>query len=33
MLEVEKLIEENRKMKLEIHKLQITQYGHSDIDN
>lgn len=33
MQEVEKLIEENRKMKLEIHKLQITQYGHSEVDN
>jgi len=27
--DVEKLIEENRKMKLEIYKLQVTQYGHS----
>ena len=25
--EVEKLIEENRKMKMEIYKLQVTQYG------
>lgn len=27
--DVEKLIEENRKMKMEIYKLQVTQYGHS----
>jgi regulator of replication initiation timing len=33
MEDVEKLIEENRKMKLEIYKLQVTQYGHSEIDN
>lgn len=31
--DVEKLIEENRKMKLEIYKLQVTQYGHSEYDN
>lgn len=31
--DVEKLIEENRKMKLEIYKLQVTQYGHSEGDN
>ena len=29
MNDVEKLIEENRKMKMEIYKLQVTQYGHS----
>jgi regulator of replication initiation timing len=29
MQDVEKLIEENRKMKLEIYKLQVTQYGHT----
>ena len=33
MQEVEKLIDENRKMKLEIYKLQVTQYGHTQYDN
>lgn len=33
MHDVEKLIEENRKMKMEIHKLQMTQYAMSDFDN
>ena len=33
MQDVEKLIEENRKMKMEIHKLQMTQYAMSDYDN
>ena len=28
--DVEKLLEENRKMKMEIHKLQVTQYGHTE---
>jgi len=31
--DVERLIEENRKMKLEIYKLQVTQYGHSEDNN
>ena len=29
MLDVERLIEENRQMKMEIHKLQMTQYANS----
>ena len=29
MVDVERLIEENRLMKMEIHKLQMTQYGGS----
>jgi hypothetical protein len=29
MQDVETLIEENRKMKMEIHKLQMTQYNGS----
>lgn len=33
MEEVEKLIEENRKMKMEIYKLQVTQYGNTEYDN
>ena len=35
MIDVEKLIEENRLMKMEIHKLQLTQYGgsNSEFDN
>lgn len=31
--DVERLIEENRKMKMEIHKLQMTQYASSDFDS
>lgn len=31
--DVERLIEENRKMKMEIHKLQMTQYAQSDFDS
>jgi hypothetical protein len=26
-------MDENRKMKMEIYKLQVSQYGHSEIDN
>ena len=33
MDEVERLIEENRKMKMEIYKLQVSQYAHNDNDN
>ena len=31
--DVERLIEENRKMKMEIDKLQMTQYASSDFDS
>ena len=33
MSDVQRLIEQNRQMKMEIHKLQITQYAQSDFDN
>ena len=33
MADVERLIEENRQMKMEIHKLQMSQYANSEYDS